>query len=45
LYKPNRIIENLLVALTEEEEYNNKEKISEVKFALRLVKALSNDEG
>jgi hypothetical protein len=43
LYKPNRIIENLLVALTEEEEYNNKEKISEVKFALRLVKALSDD--
>jgi hypothetical protein len=44
LYKPTRILENLFIALTEYAE-ENKEKISELKFALRLVKALSNDEG
>ena len=43
LYKPMRIIENLFVTLTKEAEYN-KEKISELKFALRLFKALSDDE-
>ncbi len=39
-----RILENLFVALTEYAE-ENKEKIAELKFALRLVKALSDDEG
>lgn len=44
LYEPMRILANLVVALTELAQ-QNKEKIAELKFALRLVKALSNDEG
>jgi hypothetical protein len=43
LYGPMRILENLFVALTEYAE-ENKEKLAELKFALRLVKALSDDE-
>ena len=44
LYDATKILENLFVALTELAE-ENKEKISKLKFALRLVKALSDDEG
>lgn len=43
LYDPMQILENLIVTLTIIAEHNKK-KISELKFALRLVKALSNDE-
>jgi Post-segregation antitoxin CcdA len=44
LYDPMKILEELIVCLTELAE-ENKQKIAELKFALRLVKALSNDEG
>jgi hypothetical protein len=44
LYEPMEILENLIRTLTLIAEYNKK-KISELKFALRLVKALSDDEG
>ena len=44
LYDPLKILENLIVSLTRRAE-ENKEKLAELKFALRLVKALSDDEG
>jgi post-segregation antitoxin (ccd killing protein) len=44
LYDPMKILEKLIVCLTELAE-ENKEKLAELKFALRLVKALSDDEG
>ena len=44
LYKPMKILEKLIVNLTRIAE-ENKEKLAELKFALRLVKVLSDDEG
>jgi post-segregation antitoxin (ccd killing protein) len=44
LYEPMEILQNLIAGLTIGAE-ENKEKISELKFALRLVKALSDEEG
>jgi post-segregation antitoxin (ccd killing protein) len=43
LYDPMEILENLIGTLTIIAEYN-KQQISKLKFALRLVKALSDDE-
>jgi hypothetical protein len=43
LYDPLKILENLIVSLTRRAE-ENKEKLAELKFALRLVKGLSDDE-
>jgi hypothetical protein len=44
LYKPTKILEEFIVSITGLAE-ENKEKLAELKFALRLVKALSDDEG
>jgi hypothetical protein len=43
LYEPMKILENVIAVLTELAEAN-KEKIAELKVALRLIKALSDDE-
>ena len=43
LYEPMKILENAIAVLTELAEAN-KEKIAELKVALRLIKALSDDE-
>ncbi|HEX5892973.1 MAG TPA: hypothetical protein VFY41_08935, partial [Nitrososphaeraceae archaeon] len=43
LYQPMKILENVIVVLTELAGAN-KEKIAELKVTLRLIKALSDDE-
>jgi len=42
LYEPNVILQNLILAVSQGAQ-KNREKVSELDFALRLVKALSND--
>jgi hypothetical protein len=43
LYSPIKILENLILALIEAAQ-KNKEKFRELEFALRFIKALSNEE-
>ena len=42
LYEPNVILQNLILAVSEGAK-KNREKVRELDFALRLVKALSDD--
>jgi hypothetical protein len=44
LYEPKKILQNLILSLIDAAE-ENKEKIKELEFALRLIKALSDEDG